>query len=185
LKIFKFIDDLSNLSRWSQAYCAKNESVLEHTGFVALYSLSICYKYKIHPDQVLIKALVHDVDEVITGDIPTPTKYANPKILSEIRKLEDDAAKLISDELFEGKIFKKWKDSKDLNTDSGCIIAIADCAGVVYKIWQEVNVGNKSFLQFIVNIERALYSLYDNVKPIYRDEIKILLRLLGELNENS
>ena len=172
------------ITRWSQVYSAKRESVLEHTAFVALYSYQMCCKYKIQGKErelTLIKALVHDVDEVVTGDIPTPTKYDNDTIRNEIEILERGAAAGISSAAFKGDMFQYWCSAKNITTESGCIIAISDAAAVVYKIWQETSVGNKSFKQFIPNIDKALLKIEAKVMPVFIPEIAILRLFLEEL----
>ena len=182
MKIFELIDSMSCLTRWSQSHCTKKESVLEHTAFVAMYSYYMCCKYGIHnKGETLIKAIVHDIDEVVTGDIPTPTKYNNSRIREEIESIERVAAYDISTDIFDGDMYDYWSMAKDFGSDSGCIIAIADCAAVIYKIWQEINIGNKSFLKFIPNIKGALDKLESNVKVYFVEEIQYLRLIVEDL----
>jgi 5'-deoxynucleotidase YfbR-like HD superfamily hydrolase len=185
LKVFDFINDLSCTRRWSQAHCLKNESVLEHTAFVAVYSLYLCKKYNIEAEAVLEKALVHDMEEVIIGDIPSVTKYKDEDLLCHIKSAEIDAAIEISDTIFYSQMFTSWSNAKNLSTLSGQIIAVADCAAVVYKIWQEVQFGSKYFLKFTKTVSLTLEKLSHNVCYDLKEEIFTLTKILGKLDEDS
>lgn len=179
--IFDVINKMSSLRRWSQAHCNRPESVLEHTAVVAMYSLHLASKHEANIGVVLQKAIIHDVDEIVTGDIPTPTKYANGDILHEIKKLERVAALEICNGSFFNGVFHQWENAKDLSTESGCIIAIADHAAVVYKIKQEVEIGNRSFLEFRDNIHQALQRIKPKVWEQFIEDIDILIGILGDI----
>ena len=73
---FDVIDSLSALTRYSQAHNITRESVLEHTAFVTIFGASLCERIGHDPKIVLQRAIVHDIDEIVTGDIPPTTKYA-------------------------------------------------------------------------------------------------------------
>jgi 5'-deoxynucleotidase len=157
MKILNFIDDMSNVRRWSHAYCHKEESVLEHTAIVSIISLYIAANTGAKMATVLERSLLHDMEEVITGDIPTPTKYHNRDITREIQKFEDIAAKEVS-EIFGEWAYRVWCDSKDDSLE-GDIIKIADTAAVAFKIRQEIELGNNSFAKYEENVWTALYHI--------------------------
>jgi 5'-deoxynucleotidase YfbR-like HD superfamily hydrolase len=98
-----------------------------------------------------MKAVFHDVDEVVTGDIPRPTKYFSNESKQIFDKIASQGMKQIISELdiknqsSSQEIEKLWKNSKD--GDEGRIVALADLAAVVYKIWEEVMLlGNKKLI---------------------------------------
>jgi 5'-deoxynucleotidase len=74
------------------------ESVAEHSYHVALLAHMLCeigsrvYGKQLNADRVVSMALFHDATEVFTGDIPTPVKHHNPKMLASFREIEDMAA---------------------------------------------------------------------------------------------
>jgi len=144
---FDVIDAMSAITRYSQAHNNTRESVLEHTGFVAIFGAAICARIGHDPSEVLKRAIVHDVDEIITGDIPTTTKYANPDLTAELKIVERKGAKQAIRRLLHDGYFKYWEDAKD-DTIDGHIIAIADSAAVVFKMAQEAQLGNKSLLRY-------------------------------------
>ena len=45
----------------------------------------------VDPAQVALVALFHDASEVLTGDPPTPVKYANPSMRAAYKRLEEAA----------------------------------------------------------------------------------------------
>jgi putative nucleotidyltransferase with HDIG domain len=169
MKIFKFISDMSNARRWSTAYCQKEENVLEHTAVVAIIALRIGSELEgVDMEVLLTRALLHDMEEIITGDIMTPTKYHNEHITKEIKKFEAIAAAEVSDMYFGEWAKTVWAEAKD-STLEGEIIRLADTAAVVYKIRQEQQLGNPSFGQYEENVWNAL----SHIKMITRHVVLI------------
>lgn len=154
MKIFDVIDGMSNVRRWSHAYCHKEEFVIEHTAIVSLIALKIGMDIGADMHTLLQRALLHDMEEIITGDIPTPTKYANPKLTAEIHAYELESAEKVS-QAFGTYALDSWIFAKD-NTVEGNIITLADSAAVVYKIVRELRLGNNFFLQYVKNCGNAL-----------------------------
>ena len=163
MKIFKLIDDMSNVRRWSHAYCHKEESVLEHTAVVAIIALSIGSELGADSATLLEKALLHDMEEVVTGDIPNPTKYHNSRITAEIKEFEDIAAQEIAERYFGDWAYITWRSSKD-ETLEGEIVRIADAAAVVIKIQQEKQLGNMAFAAFEENVWNSLLQIKNDIK---------------------
>ena len=158
MKTFEFINKLANVRRWSHAYCHKEESVLEHTAVVAIISLSIGQQLGADMDILLKRALLHDMEEVVTGDIPNPTKYHSPNITKAIKDFENVAAREVSTKYFGDWAYEIWYSSKD-NSLEGQIVRLADIAAVVYKIRQEVDLGNNLFSEFEENVWNALFKM--------------------------
>ena len=84
------------IKRWSLMHCVQAENVLEHSAIVGLLTIiaaEIATQQGKHIDKakMLQHALLHDVAEVLVGDVVTPVKRANPEIHSEFKKLEDQA----------------------------------------------------------------------------------------------
>ena len=161
---FEVIDSMSAITRYSQAHNITRESVLEHTAFVAIFSMSICARVGHDPSTVLKRAAVHDIDEIITGDIPTTTKYANLEIQKAIREIEIKGAKKAITKLFTkhgDHIFEYWDDAKD-DTIDGWILRIADTGAVVYKMQQEASLGNRTLLKYRQRIRKVFLEMIKN-----------------------
>lgn len=81
------------INRWSLMRCQQPESVLEHSAVVAMLSMltgeiALAFGTEVDIGVMLSHAIVHDVSEVLTGDVVTPVKKASPTLSSEFSKLE-------------------------------------------------------------------------------------------------
>lgn len=183
MKIYKFINEMSSVRRWSHAYCHREESVLEHTAIVSVLALYFGSKVGANMEILLERSILHDMEEIITGDIPTPTKYHNEHITREIQAFEDIAAKEVA-KTFGDWAYTIWSEAKDDSLE-GDIMKLADTAAVVIKIRQEVDLGNISFKQYENNVWNALYHIKRTTK---HDELRSFIHefmdyLMGGENE--
>jgi len=88
---------MSTLPRWGIVRVLHRQSVAEHSFYVALYADGIAdllgWTNESRRVHLLRSALWHDVDEIVTGDIPGPVKRAIPQrdtfetyVITEMRK---------------------------------------------------------------------------------------------------
>lgn len=95
---FAYMYRLRYIERWSLMRNTMPETVAEHSYHVALLAHMLCeignrvYGKELNADRVVSMALFHDATEVFTGDIPTPVKHHNPKMLASFREIEAMAA---------------------------------------------------------------------------------------------
>lgn len=87
---------LELIQRWSLKHCFRKENVLEHSGMVAFLSLLLGLIAKgqgkdVSLHRIVFSSCIHDLSEIITGDVSTPIKHYNERILFEIRKIEKAA----------------------------------------------------------------------------------------------
>lgn len=71
---FEQVMRLYNIKRWGIVEMSKSQSVAEHSYNVAMISMGICVAIKEPVNEAMTLALVHDLPELVTGDIPTPVK---------------------------------------------------------------------------------------------------------------
>ncbi|WP_308635365.1 5'-deoxynucleotidase [Paenibacillus silvisoli] len=89
---------LRYIERWSLMRNTTRENVAEHSYHVALLAHMLCeignhlFGRSLNADRAVTMALFHDATEVFTGDIPTPVKHHNPKMLANFREIEALAA---------------------------------------------------------------------------------------------
>lgn len=89
---------LQHIERWSLMRNTSPENVAEHSYRVALLAHLLCtiardvFGKSVDADRAAGYALFHDATEVFTGDIPTPVKHHNPRILANFREIENIAA---------------------------------------------------------------------------------------------
>ena len=173
VKLFSVSQGMSAIQRYSQLHLLKSESVMEHTGFVCLFTYTLCQEInsvspneqKLDIGKALKKAIVHDIDEVITGDIPRPTKYYNEESVSLFSKIAEDGIDQIINELDIDTLNMKkdWDTSKE--GKEGSIVAFADLSSVVYKLWEEViMLGNKKLLRQAIDVTKYLKSFEHKIK---------------------
>ena len=183
-KIFKLLDEMSSVHRWSQVHCNKHESVLEHTAFVAIYAMYLQRHYGGSLEMIMLRSLLHDMEETATGDIPNPTKYYSSDIFEGLRDYSEESMREISDEFFDGKAYSAWACAKDRSLE-GQIVAISDAAASVYKIWQEYETGNKTLLKFIPNVQKGLIKLTERVDKELKLEVDLLQVKLLSIGEGN
>lgn len=168
--IFSMASSLSSMQRYSQTFMNKKESVLEHTGFVVLFCCLVAQELialgrQVDVAALLSKAALHDIDEIITGDIPRPTKYFDEEARKNFERIEHfGITKLIDDMAMQKSVYFLWKNSKA--DYEGSIVAIADVAAVAYKVWEETELlGNNGFSHHANNVtehlDKILLSLED------------------------
>ena len=93
---------LRHIERWSLMRNTTRENVAEHSFHVALLTHLLCeignrvFGRRLNADRAAVLALFHDATEVFTGDIPTPVKHHNPRMLESFREIEELAAKRLS-----------------------------------------------------------------------------------------
>lgn len=89
---------LRSISRWSLMRSTAPDNVAEHSYHVALLSHLLCeignslFDRQLSAERAVTLALFHDATEVFTGDIPTPVKHHNPRLLANFREMEQIAA---------------------------------------------------------------------------------------------
>jgi len=67
----------------------------EQTNATHSWGVAVIATY-LHPNlsaKILLKALMHDVGEIETGDIPAPVKWENPELKKQLHLLEEKVAK--------------------------------------------------------------------------------------------
>lgn len=93
---------LQYIQRWSLMRSTAPENVAEHSFHVALLTHMLCsignvhYGRSLNAERAATIALFHDASEVFTGDIATPVKYNNPRLLSSFREMERVASERLS-----------------------------------------------------------------------------------------
>ena len=84
---------LDKIIRFSAQMRIKDESVAEHSFHVALYSMILAdleekiFKNKVEKEKVLKTAILHDLEECLTGDIIYDFKHTDKNLTQEIKKM--------------------------------------------------------------------------------------------------
>lgn len=159
---------LDYIKRWSLMRNTTHESVAEHSFHVALIAhmlgtiANVVFGKEIPVGELVTKALFHDATEVFTGDIPTPVKHHNPKILSNFREIEDMAAKRLARMVPAPlqHVYGPLLESDSSKPDPYLkYLKAADLLDAYMKCMTEVSSGNREFAYAKKQIERKLEEL--------------------------
>ena len=134
---------LGEIIRYNNRAKIKHENVAEHSFYVSTTVLKICEIYEID-DITKLEALefaaVHDIPELLIGDIPHDTKVNNPELAVAIEEAELTALKQSIPEYTD--LYKKFLAGEKNQTVSYLIIKLADTASVLQYSNQEIDLGN-------------------------------------------
>ena len=175
--IFSPIMRTNEVKRCSGTYLQEDESLAQHITDTLLMSYMIAKRLQKNGEEIdlgllLEKGLLHDIDEIATGDIPHNTKYATDTIKSELDNVAKIAIQKFSkmDPSLEDlpEIWETAKDGKE-----GVILKLCDMLCVVRKAIVEIELyHNMLFLKVSKELTSNLV--------IYRDSLH-----LEELFEQS
>lgn len=149
---------LQYIQRWSLMRSTAPENVAEHTFHVALLAHMLCsignvhYGRSLNAERAATMALFHDASEVFTGDLATPVKYNNPRLLNSFREMERAASErltaMIPTEL--QAIYNPLMQPEDSPPESEDLllysyVKAADRLDAYLKCVREVAAGNREF----------------------------------------
>lgn len=161
------IQRLAHADRYSTYHVNRDENVAEHTAFVSLYCMLIGKSLEKHDvginwEKLLQSALLHDIDEALTGDFLRSVKYKTPGL----KKLLDDAAasavESMENELEVESLFRTWKECKDQSLE-GSILQVADFLGVASYVIGEYYSGNRHLMHVFNELGELLEELKDEL----------------------
>ena len=186
---FELLNQLSSVARYSRDHVHRRESVLEHIGFCALYALTLCNRIAaLDRKELLVRAVMHDVDEAVMGDAPRTTKYASKELAEAFKVAERKAVMKLSEKI--GSLsFNDWEKAKD-ETLEGQAMKLIDFAAVVQKAWSEICLfGNFSFRRVLLELHKALLEICFSEKykyhPLIGQEFMELERLVQRMVNGS
>ena len=94
---FAMMDRMKYITRWGLMRNTRPESLSEHCFETAVLAHGLAvigrdvFFDDIDPDKAASCALFHDASEILTGDMPTPVKYAGSSIKKAYKSLEREA----------------------------------------------------------------------------------------------
>lgn len=94
---FAAVDRMKYIQRWALMHSSRSESLSEHSLEVAMISHALCiigntrYGRTLNAEKAALIGLYHDASEIITGDMPTPVKYANEDLKTAYKSMEHTA----------------------------------------------------------------------------------------------
>ncbi len=170
------IGRLSSITRYSTRKFIIRQTVMEHIGDVAFISM-VLSEYlnnqgvKNDSGKVLKLALIHDVPEAISGDLPHDSKYDYGKVSDGLRKqliaLErvtmNYSLSKLNDKKTSRSIYTLFEEYTARNTVESKIVKLADLYDVMLYTRQEMNMGNMSLLNEYNGTKREFKTLLKSV----------------------
>lgn len=94
---FALISRMKYIERWALMRSARPENLSEHSLEVAAIAHCLAtignvrHGRDLDAEKAALIGLYHDMSEIVTGDMPTPVKYANDSIRSAYKNVEANA----------------------------------------------------------------------------------------------
>ncbi len=152
---FAMLSRMKYINRWGLMNNTREENIGEHSLDVAIFAHAlVCIANKrfgesLNADRAALMGLFHDASEIITGDLPTPIKYFNPKIKDAYKNIEHlSEQKLLSmlpDYLMDE--YAPLVDSELSDEKLHIYVKAADKLSALCKCREELRMGNVEFLK--------------------------------------
>ena len=156
------------ITRWSLMHSTRAESLSEHTCDTALLAHMLCLIARRYtgtpcrPKTVAVAALYHDAPEIITGDMPTPVKYANHALRDAYKALEAESVRsmtgLLPEEL--GEEISPFISGELLTAEEKRLLKAADRLSALIKCMEEQRSGNHEFDAALTQQRAALQAMH-------------------------
>jgi len=173
--IKKFITStytLKSITRYNNLSRVLNESVAEHSFFVALIVIKLFECYDFNLLKSLSMATVHDLPEIYITDMPHNVKSSFPDLALILASAES----AVVQKKFSGTIRKSLKSlSKDKKSVEVYIVELADILSCIQYSEKEISLGNSTESMHLV--------LKESNKRI--EEVLIALKTLKAVRKNS
>ena len=167
------------------------ENTQEHSWQVAVVAHALAliknrlYGGALDENRVAVLALYHDVSETVTGDLPTPVKYANGEIERVFHALEAEAVEELTAKLpgeLQGDFKQVLLPEKSAEEE---LVHIADKICAYLKCAEELNCGNREFQVAFAATEEKLrpYRARPEVEYFFANFVPSFSLTLDELKK--
>jgi 5'-deoxynucleotidase YfbR-like HD superfamily hydrolase len=181
-----YLPRMSHVYRYSSIPVHRRENIAEHSWWVSFLCMVIgrdlqLQGHTIDMEELLERALLHDVDETMSGDIIRSFKHTDAAVKSAIQNASEANVR----ELFDTKtwgvgmdhdLFVTWAMAKDHRIE-GDILKFADQLAVMFYCAGEVKAGNQ-------NARDVVEELYLNWFQHWHDHA-ILMQYSAQLFPNN
>ena len=161
---YALLFQMKNITRWGLMYNTREENLSEHAAECAILAHALAlignrrFGKKLDPNRLLAAGLFHDMNEVLTGDLPTPIKYYNDSIkesYQEIERISRD--KMLS--LMDEEDARVYASLLDLSPEEKRIVKGADKLCAYIKCLKETERGNREFTSALSYNKKGLEAL--------------------------
>jgi len=177
----------AHIKRYHTTPMFAQESVAEHSHFVAMITRIMCYAleqagFEVDTLRAVDLAMIHDYEEAISGDIISTFKHSEPELVDLLERLTDRAIDQVFETLPEdlGQYYIGLWRGHNAGSVEGEIVSVADkLAGLAFS-HEQIRMGN----QFMQPIYDRFVTIVDTIPyawwPLVRDRIATGLGVLAE-----
>lgn len=161
---FAMLSRMKYIDRWGLMCNTRRQNDSEHSLEVAyiahalgIINNEICGG-NVNSERLALLGMYHDATEIITGDMPTPIKYANPDIKDAFKAVE----KLAGNELLQGlpevmqSRFASLLVEDESEKELWRFVKAADKISAYIKCIEERKMGNRDFAQAEITILESI-----------------------------
>ncbi len=174
---FAIMSRMKYINRWSLMNNTRQENISEHSLTVAMLAhvLTTISNQRLgnHYDaeHAAAIALFHDCTEIITGDLPTPIKYASKTLRHAYKDIEEEAARHLLSTLPQDlrDVYEKLLLPTDTDPYVLRLVKAADRLSALIKCIEEEQMGNREFM-------RAKSEILTSLREMDMVEINIFMQ---------
>lgn len=196
---------LRYVDRYSTCRVNNRESVAEHSYFVGLYACMIghwlCESQKdvrldnrtqINWRSLMLRSMVHDMEEACTGDWPRHFKHSDATLRDELDRVAGKALYMMSVALaglgpLSEEIRYQWLHAKNEEIE-GRIVAFADFLSVLSYVSQEHFSGNVSAMEHVQHLDEYYkdfeHESFNRLRPLVEQAGEFLKTLFVDLRRS-
>ena len=177
------------VKRFSTCRVLNPESVAEHSYFTALYALLVAEWCKaegvddVDVERLLIRALLHDMEEARTGDMPRFFKHQDEAARAEIERVAHGSFREVFSKTIEGDVLDRftqtWCQAKDDSLE-GRILSFADFLSVLAYVTEEMRSNNLTMREHLISMKEYADGFkrkqFDFIRPLVEQAQDILHR---------
>lgn len=183
--------NLDHTHRYSGTKLVEEETLSQHIVDTIMMGIKvideinhIAGREMLSTTKYVMKAVYHDLEECITGDIPRPVKYYDEHTRDSLKNVADQVAKKFFDEQFhDGEPhYAIWESAKEDN--EGYILKIVDTLVVANKVVKEVSILNNFYMLRVAHeVSQYLEEQYNSLIKCPDDAVTLYLMdlLLGAI----
>lgn len=147
------------------------ENIAEHSFYVTLYALLLGEEYiqqwggTINRGALMMRAMVHDLEENLTGDVVRSVKYAGDQSIKDaLHKIGNSVMLRMSEDTGAPVLHDYWRCAKDATLE-GRIVALADLITVAAYAIQEKRSGNNNMHEVLACNKEYLLIFLQEMPP--------------------
>lgn len=136
------------LNRFPIRQCNKTQTVASHSWFVAMLAAYIAqHTHKYNMGDLLLRAICHDVPEVVTSDLPHFIKHYNEQMEENVKTIEEEVILNLTDMMPDQDVsdifYTAIKHAKNTETPEGQLIMVCDLMDIMFYLANERASGNR------------------------------------------